>query len=372
MPEESTALKHYFGLELAQYLATILQPIYPPFQTDSFTAQVAQDVDALELKDRVALIATALHDHLPSDYLNALPIILKTLGPEMGEGDGMFISGFQLMPIAYFVERYGIDHFDESINALYEITKRFTAEFAIRPFIMCYPERTLAILCEWATDDNHHVRRLVSEGIRPRLPWASQLPAFIADPTPVLDILELLKDDESQYVQKSVANNLNDITKDHPDLVLECLTRWNQNASDSTRWIIRHALRTLIKNGDPEALALLGYSKPQVALENLQLSPETMQLGETLSFSFTLKSTSDESQDLMIDYLVHFVRAKGKTNAKVFKLKTVTLNGGESINIQKNHPIKPITVRRYYSGAHRIEIQVNGLIVGSGTFDLIV
>jgi 3-methyladenine DNA glycosylase AlkC len=372
MPEESTALKHLFGLELANKYATIIQSVYPLFQTKAFIAQVAKEVDALELKDRMALLATTLRDHLPSDYLEALPIILKTLGPETDEDDKRLISDFQLMPIAHFVEYYGLDHFDESINALYEITKRSTSEFAIRPFLIRYPERTLAILREWATDDNHHVRRLVSEGMRPRLPWTSQLPDFIADPSPVLNMLELLKNDESQYVQKSVANNLNDITKDHPDLVLECLTRWNQNASDSTRWIIRHALRTLIKNGDPEALALLGYSKPQVALENLQLSPETMQLGETLSFSFTLKSTSDESQDLMIDYLVHFVRAKGKTNAKVFKLKTVTLNGGESINIQKNHPIKPITVRRYYSGAHRIEIQVNGLIVGSGTFDLIV
>ena len=130
---------------------------------------------------------------------------------------------------------------------------------AIRPYITGYPERTLSILCEWASDDNHHVRRLVSEGIRPRLPWTSQLPDFIADPSPVLDMLELLKNDESQYVQKSVANNLNDITKDHPDLVLERLTRWNQNASDGTRWIIRHALRPLIKQGDPAALALLGY-----------------------------------------------------------------------------------------------------------------
>ena len=372
MPEESTALKHYFGLELAHHLANIIQPVYPAFQPDSFIAQVAQDVDTLELKDRVALIATALHDHLPPHYLESLPIILKTLGPEMSEDDGMFVSGFQLMPIAYFVECYGLDNFDESISALYEITKRFTAEFAIRPFIMRYPERTLKILREWATDDNHHVRRLVSEGMRPRLPWASQLPAFIADPKPVLDMLELLKNDESQYVQKSVANNLNDITKDHPDLVLERLTRWNQNASDNTRWIIRHALRTLIKNGDPDALALLGYYEPQVTLENLQLSPETMNLGETLSLSFSLKSTSDEPQDLIIDYLIHFVRAKGKTNAKVFKLKTVTLDSDDTLDIQKNHPIKPVTVRRYYSGTHRVEIQVNGKIVGGGQFDLIV
>lgn len=371
MPEESTALKHYFGLELARKYATIVQSVYPSFQTESFIAHVAKEVDALELKDRMTLFATVLHDHLPSNYLEALPIILKMLGPETDEDDRT-ISGFQIMPIAYFVERYGLDHFEESMNALYEITKRSTSEFAIRPYITRYPERTLAILREWATDDNHHVRRLVSEGMRPRLPWTSQLPDFIADPIPVLDMLELLKNDESQYVQKSVANNLNDITKDHPDLVLERLTRWNQNASESTRWIIRHALRTLIKQGDPAALALLGYGNPQVVLENLQLSPKTMHLGETLSLSFTLKSTSDEPQDLMIDYLVHFVRAKDKTNAKVFKLKTLTLNGGDTIDIQKNHPIKPITVRRYYSGTHRIEIQVNGKIVGEGQFDLVV
>lgn len=369
---ESQPLKNYFGIELAQHLADIIKPIYPSFQTDSFIVQIAQDVDLLELKDRVALIGTALYDHLPSDYLESLPIILKVLGPEMGEDDGMFVSGFQLMPIAYFVEVYGLDHYEESINALYEITKRFTAEFAIRPYIIRYPDRTLERLRDWAKDDNHHVRRLVSEGIRPRLPWASQLPAFIADPTPVLDILELLKDDESQYVQKSVANNLNDITKDHPELVLERLARWNKNASDSTRWIIRHALRTLIKNGDTAALNLLGYGEPQVTLQNLQLSPETMQLGETLSLSFNLKSEADEPQDLIIDYIIHFVRAKDKTNAKVFKLKTVTLNSGEVIDIQKNHPIKPVTVRRYYSGTHRVEIQVNGKIVGGGTFKLIV
>jgi 3-methyladenine DNA glycosylase AlkC len=263
---------------------------------------------------------------------------------------------------------YGLDDFDVAMGAMYQITKRHTAEFAIRPFLRRYPERTLAVLHQWVEDESPHVRRLVSEGTRPRLPWAGRLDAFIADPTPTLALLERLKDDPSAFVRKSVANHLNDISKDHPQLVIDTLTCWREDAGAERLWIIRHALRTLVKKGDPAALALLGFDRPQVSLRDMRIEPDHIRLGDSLVFSFTLQSESDEAQNLIIDYLIHFVKASGQTSPKVFKLSTRELSARESIYIQRKHAIKPITTRSYYSGEHRIEIQVNGQVLGGQRF----
>lgn len=257
MPRETMPFKNYFGTNLAQELGERIQAVYPVFPLPAFVEQVASRVDTLELKARVAAISAALRDTLPPAYAEALDILLAILGPELASEQGMFTHGYYLMPVAYFVECYGLDHFDRSMAALHAITKRHTAEYAIRPFIERYPQPALTLLRQWTQDQNAHVRRLVSEGTRPRLPWAKRLPAFIADPSLVLDLLECLKDDPSPYVRKSVANNLNDISKDHPERVIAMLRRWQPNASAETRWITRHALRSLRKQGDPAALSLL-------------------------------------------------------------------------------------------------------------------
>ncbi len=367
---ESQPFKLYYNADLAQRIGEQIRLVYPSFDTVEFVAEIAAQVDALEFKDRIALFSRALSHQLPPSFPAAWTILEKLLGDELAEEEGMFNDGFALWPLAHFIEVYGLDDFETAVGAMYEITKRHTAEFAIRPFLQRYPERTLAVLHEWVSDESPHVRRLVSEGTRPRLPWAGRLDAFIADPAPTLALLERLKDDPSPFVRKSVANHLNDISKDHPQLIIELFSRWQEDASPERQWIIRHALRTLVKKGDPAALALLGYGSPKMSLGDMHIEPALIQMGETLTFSFALHSETDEPQELMIDYVVHFVKASGKTSPKVFKLSTRRLAGRESIQIERKHTIKPITTRRYYPGEHRVEVQVNGQILGGANFRL--
>lgn len=363
-------LKSYINRAMVRQLAEQIERVYAAFAVEPFVEEASGGLEGLELKQRVAFIAAALQKYLPSDYAEAVKILLAILGPENGSEEGVFNEWYHLMPVAYFVEAYGLEHFELSMEAMYEITKRHTSEFAVRPFLMRYPERTLERLEAWVTDENLHVRRWVSEGTRPRLPWASHLPAFIADPQPVLALLESLKDDPSLYVRRSVANNLNDISKDHPELVIQTLTRWHEGANEQRLWIIRHALRSLLKQGQPDALRLLGYDTPQVSLQNLRIEPPILQFGDSLRISFTLQSESADIQQLMIDYLIYFVKANGKTRPKVFKLSKKSLKSGQRLELQKKHTIKAINTRRYYPGIHRIEIQVNGQIVGGGAFEL--
>ncbi len=367
---EPQPFKSYLNTELVKQLAEQIKLAYEDFPVEAFIAQASTGLEKLELKTRTAHIAAALRDHLPTDYSEAVNILIGILGPENESEKGVLGEWYFLMPIAYFVEAYGLQDFDVSMKAMYEITKRHTSEFAVRPFLIRYPERTWNQLHDWVNDENAHIRRWVSEGTRPRLPWGRQLPAFIKNPEPVLTLLEYLKSDPSLYVRRSVANNLNDISKDHPELVIKTLTRWHKEASEETLWLIRHALRTLIKQGHPDALRLLGYGEAQVALEKVQLTPSVLQFGESLTLTFTLQSTSDQTQNLMIDYLIHFVKANGKTRPKVFKWSKKTLEAGQTLTLRKKHTIKPITTRRYYAGTHRVQLQINGKIMGEAIFEL--
>jgi hypothetical protein len=213
---------------------------------------------------------------------------------------------------------------------------------------------------------------LVSEGTRPRLPWAGRLYQFIEDPSPTLALLEKLKDDPSEYVRRSVGNHLNDIAKDHPQLLIETCRRWWQNGSPERRWIVQRALRTLVKDGDPGALAVLGYGPPQVKLTDFTVAPNPLHLGDSLQLNFTLQSTAIAEQNLVIDFVIHFMKANGKTSGKVFKLKTAVLAPHQTLTISKSHPIRPITTRVYYPGTHPVEIQINGQIVGERSFELVL
>ena len=365
-------IKNAYGANLAESLGARIQRVYPAFPVEAFVQQVAAQVGPLELKERVAVITQALRQHLPPDYADALAILTDeiVLGPELVDESKMYNEGYGLLPVATFVEFFGLEHFDESMQAAHAITRRFSAEFTIRPFLAFEPERTLDVLHGWIEDPNPHVRRLVSEGTRPRLPWASYLQTFISDPAPVLALLEKLRGDPSEYVRRSVANNLNDIAKDHPDLVMATLEHWQADTTVDVAWITRRALRSLVKQGNPRALALLGYHPAQVTLDDLRIAPDVITLGESFELSFTLTSAASEPQNLMIDFVVHFVRSKGKTSEKVFKLKTATLAPGETLAVSKRHPIKPITVRRYYAGVHVVDVQVNGARLGSTSFTL--
>jgi len=250
-------LKLWFDEDLAELLAKKIKPHYKDFKTASFKKKVKAGVTPLELKDRVELMADELNAHLPEDYLEALQILNETLGPENEEETGMFTEFYWLMPMAKFIEKYGMDHFKPSTSAIKELTKRNTGEYCIRPFIEKYPKKTMSLLMKWSKDKNKHVRRLASEGCRPRLPWATKLSMFIDNPYPIIPILENLKDDPSKYVQKSVANSINDVLKDNRKTALNLLKSWSVGAGKERAWIIKHACRNLRKKEDAEALEIL-------------------------------------------------------------------------------------------------------------------
>ncbi len=370
--EENFKLKEIINPKMIARIAADLKTAWPDFDAKNFEKRVTAALDPLSFGERAHWVTEQMADFLPADYPSAIKILLQSFGPEKNgpseEGD---YSSFYYWPHAKFVEHYGLEHFDLSVTALYEITKRFTSEFAIRPFISRYPEKMMALLHQWTEDDNLHIRRLVSEGTRSRLPWASRLPQFQKDPEPVIALLEKLKEDPELYVRRSVANNLNDIAKDNPEIVVEVLNRWSKIDNPDTQWIIKHAARTLIKDGHTEVLALLGYP-PDV---DIQISDfevdEKVKKGEKLSFSFRLTSREKKPVNLMIDYLVYFMKANGEQKPKVFKLAKKKLVPGESVAFKKTQSFRPISTRVYYSGAHAIEIQVNGKQLAKKSFTLV-
>ncbi len=249
--------KLWFDKQLAQRLADKLEPHYTPFDRSRFVEAVEEGVDGLELKARVEHIADNLREHLPDDYEKAVAILIKSLGPENPNETGMFTDFYWVMPYATFVEKYGLESPEISLDAIAEITKRNTGEFAIRPFLERFPDETFGRMLRWSRSDNFHLRRLASEGTRPRLPWAKKLDSVINDPSLTLPILENLKDDPVRFVQKSVANHLNDMLKDNYDEALGVLKRWSKRPTQERRWTIKHALRKELKKANPEALKLV-------------------------------------------------------------------------------------------------------------------
>ncbi len=369
---EFPLLKDMIDRQLAEQIADRIAVVHPAFDRDGFVTAVMAELEGLELKQRFAWIADKLRAFLPAHYPTALGVLLQILDEDGGLFEPIEDAGFRLLPIPTFVYRHGLDHPEASLDAMYVITRYTSCEGAIRPYIIHHSRATLARLHQWALDENEHVRRLVSEGSRPRLPWWPQLTDLIADPTPSLALLEQLKDDPSLYVRRSAANHLNDIGKDHPELLLARMEAWAIGASEERRWLINHALRTLVKRGDQRALAILGYGPASVELSELWLEPEVLQFGNELEFGFSLRNTGDGPQNLMIDFLAHFVKANGSTAPKVFKLKKMRLPAGETAAIRKRHPVRPISTRRYYPGRQRLEIQVNGRVLGGADFELVM
>jgi 3-methyladenine DNA glycosylase AlkC len=331
-----------------------------------------QGYDTLELMPRGKKIARTLRLHLPDDYTRAAAILLDSLDQPHGRDPGQSLASFLFMPHTMFVAEFGLEHFEVSMRAQHALTQRFTAEFSIRPFIEKHTEATLRQLKAWTTDPNAHVRRLVSEGTRPRLPWAPRLRNFQADPTPVLALLDLLKDDPELYVRRSVANNLNDIGKDHPDLLAKTAKAWLKGASDERRWIVGHALRSAIKRGERGALDVLGYGKTaQVSVGKPQIKPRRPAMGSTVEIAFEVTNTHAKQQNVLVDFRVHYVKASGQTSAKVFKLKALNLAAGETAQLAKKLSLAEMTTRKHYPGAHRVDVILNGQLQPLGAFELV-
>jgi 3-methyladenine DNA glycosylase AlkC len=373
-------LKNLYGLDIPVRIAKMIRAVSPEFDEQRFLDYVLPEYTSLELMPRGWHMADGLKLALPECYERAVRILLASLPPARplaaetsatADREGNSLAPFIFMPHTFFVARYGLAHFEASMQAQYELTQRFTAEFSIRPFLQHHQQATLQTLARWVHDPSEHVRRLVSEGTRPRLPWASRLPAFQKNPTPVIDLLEQLKDDPSLYVRRSVANNLNDIGKDNPEALFNTASQWLEGASPQRQWLVRHALRVAIKNTDPRALTLMGYGKrPQLAIANIAMEPATITEGDSVSFSCELHSLAADTQALLIDFVVHYVKASGDTRAKVFKLTETTLPAGHKLKIGKRISMQAMTTRKHYPGAHRIDLLVNGAAFALGSFML--
>lgn len=355
-----------------------LAKAWPEFDSAAFAARATKNLDDLELKERSAQITEALSAFLPDDFERAALIMLASLAPDDGGDIGSAevncrgIEGWAVMPMTHYVGLRGLQHFDLSMMLLKEMTKRSSSEFGIRFFLLAEPERTLSVLKTWVDDPNYNVRRLISEGTRPRLPWAMRLPAFMEDPAPILPLLEALKDDGEEYVRRSVANNLNDIAKDHPDIVARIAGQWLKGADKSRKRLIRHACRTLIKQGHQGTLKALGYGPPCIELEKLGIFTPRVPFGAALEFELWLASTANYAQPLIIDYAIHHRKASGSTTPKIFKWKTTTLAPLETLRAKRKHAIKKITTRVYYPGSHLLEIFVNGVSIGREDFELVM
>ena len=335
----------------------------PRFDRAAFLTAATDGLDALSIMERVRHIADALRPALPADYGATLDVI-AAMAPRL-------THGFQAVAVTEYLARYGLDDFDRSMDSLATLTRFGTAEFAIRPFLAQDADRALATMARWAGSDDEHVRRLASEGARPRLPWAARVAALKADPTRAAHILEVLKADPSLYVRKSVANHLNDIAKDRPDWLLDRLADW-PNDDPHTAWIIRHALRTLIKQGEPRALALIGVGHgAAVTVRHFSVEPAVVRLGERIAISATIVSDSSVNQPLVVDYRVHYARAGGKTAAKVFKWKAFDLVGGEAAALRINQTIRDFSTRRHHQGQHAVELIVNGETMATSGFELL-
>lgn len=364
---------HLFNPTSVKRIAAEIQQVAPAFAAADFSADVIEALPRLELKARNIWITQMLKKHLPSDYREAVGVLLAALpepcDPELSDEDyGQFIYA----PYSEYVSLYGCNaaDLDFSLEALKAMTTRFSAEGPIRVFLNAYPQQTLETLQVWAQDSHYHVRRLVSEGTRPRLPWFQNIKLT---PDQSLPLLELLHADKTRYVTRSIANHLNDLSKQDPDLVLTTLARWRQAGLQQTAeldYMTRHALRTLIKQGHAETLSYLGYTpEAPVSVSQPQLLQSEVKIGEALSFSFEIQAQADCR--LVVDYLLHFRNAKNGLSAKVFKLKTLELKSGKTATIQKNHPLRLMTTRKLFAGEHFLELQINGKSYGLTSFELI-
>lgn len=355
-------LKNMYNKALLDKLAGEVKKQYKAFNTTRFLAMVFdKHWETRELKQRMRHITHCLHACLPLPYEKQIALMYK-VSPHF--------NGFIAILFPDFVEVYGLEHPDISIPALEHFTPYSSSEFAVRPYFVKYEKRMLKQHAIWAIHKNHHVRRLASEGLRPRLPWAMALPAFKKDPSKILPVLELLKDDESEYVRRSVANCLNDISKDHPDVVLQTINKW-KNHSAGTDWIIKHASRGLLKKGHTEALSHFGLNhKIKADVYGLEVSKKRIRIGDGFTFQANVKSAEKKTQRVRLEYAIYFMKANGKPSRKIFQIGTYELAPGGKMEIKRSHRFADLTTRKHYKGEHKLVMVLNGKEAAEQVFEL--
>jgi 3-methyladenine DNA glycosylase AlkC len=371
-PRERVPFKEFLDARAVARLARIVQAAHPPFPSDAFMAGATTGLSALALSARVAHVGDALVRHLPAPF-EATARVLEAVAerwPRVEPGETP--ADFAAWPLFHVVPAAGLDDFERGFELLRRLTPLFSAEMAIRPFLDRYGDRAFERLHQWVDDPDEHVRRLVSEGTRPRLPWATRVPRLSADPGPGLALLDRLVDDPSLYVRRSVANHLNDVSRDHPALAVAAATRWLERPSAARRWVVRHGLRTLIKGGHPAAFALLGHSDaPTVAHAGLTLGPDPVPFGGRAAVTASLTAASEGPPGAwVVDFAVSYMGARGPGRRKVFKGSTVHVEPGATCVVRFALDFRPITTRRYYPGPHEVAVQVNGTVLARVAFEL--
>lgn len=366
-------MKDKLGLVAVEKIAKSLADVWPRFNVDGFVVDCMDGLEKLELKARIHHIIDIMHKSLPQDFAVTADILIAVPKTWAANAEQDSFGGFAVWPLIDYVGIYGLDEPEKALDVLEVLTPLFSAEFAIRPFINEHFELTFKRLNQWILHENEHVRRLVSEGMRPRLPWGLQLKQYIQNPTEVMKLLELLKDDEAEYVRRSVANNLNDIAKDHPKLVVDTCKTWLKTSTKTQHvnrlWVAKRATRSLVKQGYPPVFGLLGFTdKLDIKVENLKSAQANVNMGEALEFSFEL--VANITQKFVLDYAIYFMKSNGKLAPKVFKLKNIDIEAGQRILIEKQQPFKLISTRKYYAGTHKLEILLNGESYGMIEFNL--
>ena len=355
-------------------MAKVLSRHVPSWNERAFVKAASENLAALELKERSEQIHRALCRFLPADFPTAAECIRHALHPSLdgnARGEGTTeqgIQGWLILPLTEFVGRHGGESLPVAMELLKELTMRFTSEFGIRHLWLSHPDEVMSIVSCWVHHENEHVRRLVSEGSRPRLPWGLQLRGFIEQPKRTWHLLEALRDDPSPYVRKSVANHLNDNARDHPDLVMNLARDWQRGASVDRQRLIRHALRNLLKQGNPQALALYQLEKPMLREARLTLIRDRIAMGEELEFRLDLIPDTSVSQSLRLDYVIHHQKANGSMTPKVFRWKDITLVSCEAHQCDRRHSFRPVSTRVYHPGTHLLEIKANGIVIAAREF----
>lgn len=372
-------LKYLLDDGVPPRIAAMLRRAWRGFDTAAFLRQVEPGYEGLELMARGQRIAEALAARLPTEVERSLGILVDSMDPPMGldakgepdAGDRPY-SAFLYLPHSLYIATHGLPHFDAAMRAQHALTQRFTAEFCIRPYLMHHRDATLKQLRAWTRDDNAHVRRLVSEGTRARLPWAPRLPEFQKNPQLALPLLDALKDDPSSYVRRSVANHLGDIAKDHPALAVDTARGWLQGASPGREALVKHGLRFLIKRGDAGALDALGLGHAvHIDVRTATVTPARAHIGGKLRIEVELHNPRRQHQRVLADLKVFYVKANGETAPKVFKLQTLDIPPGETVAVGKTLSLQQMTTRTHHPGRHRVELVLNGRAQPLGHFDLI-
>lgn len=359
MSSNVPALKDNISARMVDALASELAAAWPDFPATAFLAEASDGLEALELKARIRQVATALERALPDDATQVVAVLDAALA-------SLSFAGWMVWPCAELIGRLGPDRPDVIVPFMARLTPRSSCEFAIRGCIERHRELTFSYLDRWTSDPDEHVRRLVSEGTRPRLPWGTRLRALQRDPAPAIALLDRLRDDPSEYVRRSVANHLGDIVKDHPGLALATATRWKAEGGRHVDEVVRHGLRTLIKAGDPAALSLVGYdADAPVRLTHLSIDPERLAIGEAGRISVELVADSAEPVPVVVEYLVHYPGVRGPRKPKAYRLAERILEPGVACTLQRRHTFAHASIRTLYPGVHVIEVQVNGRILGS-------